>query len=165
MRIAENFSHSLVTGGQVSRVDPESTGLNPVWRKSLVLAGVVAVWQDGANLAEIQAVRRLIIQDMKTLEGIAPESGAYLNEVGELYGCRPHSLQSHFFSLRLRDTSSTGRNRSSGFTTTGSEPSSGSTIRNHSSSFTKVLDRTSGMQISSAKFETPFSNPSLTLAP
>ena len=35
------------------------------------------------------------------------------------------------------------------------EPSSRSTIRNHSSSFTKVLDQTSGMQTSSAKYEAP----------
>jgi len=94
----ENFSHSLVTGGQVSRVDPESTGLNPVWRKSLILAAVGTIWQDGASLTEIQAARRLVVQDMKILEGIAPESGAYLNEVRESYGFRPHSLQSHLFS-------------------------------------------------------------------
>jgi len=80
----ENFSHSLVTGGQVSRVDPESTGLNPAWRKSLVCAVIFTVWQDGATLAEIQAARQLLIQDMKILRGIAPESGAYLNEVREL---------------------------------------------------------------------------------
>ena len=83
-RIAlENFSHSLVTGGQVSRVDPESTGLNPAWRKSLVYTTIGTIWQDGANSTEIQAARQLVVQDMKILEGIAPESGAYLNEVRE----------------------------------------------------------------------------------
>ena len=88
----ENFSYSMVTGGQVSRVDPESTGLNPAWRKSLVLTAVGTVWQEGANLTEIRAARRLVVQDMKTLEGIAPESGAYLNEVRESHAFRPHSL-------------------------------------------------------------------------
>jgi len=62
-------------------VDPESTGLNPVWRNSLVYASTSATWQDGANSTEIDAARQRLIQDMKILEGIAPESGAYLNEV------------------------------------------------------------------------------------
>ena len=75
------FPHSLVTGGQVSRVDPEAMGLNPAWRKSLVYTILGTNWQDGANLTEIDAARQLLIKDMKILEGIAPESGAYLNEV------------------------------------------------------------------------------------
>jgi len=75
------FSHSLVTGGQVSRVDPESTGLNPAWRKSLACTIIGAVWDDGDNLTEIDAARQLLVQGMKILEGIAPESGAYFNEV------------------------------------------------------------------------------------
>jgi hypothetical protein len=62
-------------------VDPESTGLNPVWRNSLVYATLGTGWQDGANLTQIEAARQLLVQDMKILEGIAPESGAYLNEV------------------------------------------------------------------------------------
>jgi len=103
----ENFSHSLVTGGQVSRVDPDSTGLNPAWRKSLVFTGVSITWQDSASLTEIQAARQLLIQEMNTLKGIAPESGAYLNEVRESHAFRPHSLQPHFlfpsgFEIRPR---------------------------------------------------------------
>ena len=39
--------------------------------------------EDGANSTEIAAVRERFIQDMKILESIAPESGAYLNEVKE----------------------------------------------------------------------------------
>ena len=65
----------------MSRVDPESTGLNPAWRNSLVYTTIGTGWQDGANSTEIEAARQLLIQDMKTLEGIAPDSGAYLNEV------------------------------------------------------------------------------------
>jgi len=37
--------------------------------------------EDGANLTEIAAARQLLVRDMKILESIAPESGAYLNEV------------------------------------------------------------------------------------
>ena len=38
-------------------------------------------WKDGATITEIDAARQVLIQDMKILEGIAPDSGAYLNEV------------------------------------------------------------------------------------
>ena len=62
-------------------MDPESTGLNPAWRKSLVYATLGTSWQDGANSTQIDTARQLLIQDKKILEGIAPESGAYLNEV------------------------------------------------------------------------------------
>jgi len=72
---------SLVTGGEVSRVDLESTGLNPVWRNRLVYATLGTGWEDGVNSTQIEAARQLLIQDMKILEDIAPESGAYLNEV------------------------------------------------------------------------------------
>ena len=82
-RIPENsfFSVSLVTGGEVSRVDPESTALNPVWRNSLVYTTLGTSWEDDANLTQIEAARQLLVRDMKILEGVAPESGAYLNEV------------------------------------------------------------------------------------
>ena len=77
----ENSLHSLVTGGEVSRVDPESTGLNPAWRNSLVYTALGTSWQGGANSTVIEGARQLLIQDMKIIEGIAPDSGAYLNEV------------------------------------------------------------------------------------
>ena len=77
----ENVADSLVTGGQVSRVNPESTGLNPAWRRSLAYIIIATNWRDGANLTEIAAARERLVHDMKLLESIAPESGAYFNEV------------------------------------------------------------------------------------
>ena len=56
-------------------------GLNPAWRDSLALVSVGRSWREGTNLTEIEATRQLLIEDMRILEGIAPESGAYLNEV------------------------------------------------------------------------------------
>ena len=56
-------------------------GLNPAWRDSLALVSVGRPWREGTNLTEIEATRQLLIEDMRILEGIAPESGAYLNEV------------------------------------------------------------------------------------
>ena len=78
---SEFYPCSLVAGGQVSRVDPDSTGLNPAWRNSLALVFLSRTWREGANLTEIEAARQLFIEDMKVLEGMAPESGAYFNEV------------------------------------------------------------------------------------
>jgi len=156
----------LVTGGEVSRVDPDSTGLNPAWRNSLVYTATGTGWEDGANSTQIEAARQLLIQDMKILEGIAPESGAYLNEVrithlfhitfrsGFFLLFYKNSLTGRLWVRRLLDTNSTGRSPSSVLTTTSSEPSSENTIRNPSSSFTKALDQTSGTQISFAESET-----------
>ena len=154
-----------MTGGQVSRVDPESTGLNPVWRDSLVFTALGTGWKDGANSTEIEAVRQVLIRDMKILEGIAPESGAYLNEVRTPRLSMMPRLRSFLLPVarRLRDTSSTGRNRSSEPTTTSSWQSSVNTIRNPCSLFMKVSGRTSGTQISFAKSE-KVSNPPQALA-
>jgi len=56
-------------------------GLNPVWRNSLVDTTLGTGWEGGANSTQIEAARQLLVLDMKILEGIAPESGAYLNKV------------------------------------------------------------------------------------
>ena len=129
-------------------------GLNPAWRKSLVYTVVTTGWQDGANLTEINAARQSLIQDMKTLEGIAPKSGAYLNEVRHP---RLSTILQLTFILsrvcRLRDTNSTGRNPSLALTTINSEPSSRNTTQTPCFSFTKVSGQTSGTQISSARSE------------
>ena len=81
----------------MSRVDPESTGLNPAWRESLAYVTLGTGWQDGANSTEIEAARQLLIQDMKIIESIAPESGAYLNEVRAV--CRTTLARLSSFSL------------------------------------------------------------------
>ena len=57
-------------------------GLNPAWRDSLVFVMVGGGgWPEGSNLTEINAARQLIIEDMETIEALAPDSGAYFNEV------------------------------------------------------------------------------------
>ena len=62
----------------------------------MVYAVVGTGWLDGADLTEIDAARQALIQDMKTLEAIAPESGAYFNEVRA-----PHNTASSFSHLSL----------------------------------------------------------------
>ena len=107
-----------MAGGQVSRVDPDSVGLNPAWRNSLIYTIVTTGWQEGANETQINTNRQQLIQDMKILEGIAPDSGAYLNEVRlpALTSARSSRLLTLLFfrvrpcTNRLPDTNSTGRN-------------------------------------------------------
>jgi len=56
-------------------------------------------WKDGDNSTTIKAARQLLIQDMKIVERIAPESGAYLNEVKGISTPAPSTcLTSFFFS-------------------------------------------------------------------
>jgi len=74
-------------------------GLNPAWRNSSAFATLFTAWWDGTNLTEIEATRQVLIQGVKILEGIAPESGAYLNEVRI-----PRLFTSHlaqFFSVSI----------------------------------------------------------------
>ena len=142
-------------------MDPDSTGLNPAWRNSLALVIIATTWREGADLTEIEAARQVLIQEMTILEGIAPESGAYLNEVRVLCLFTAFRLSSFLKNSlsrarRLRNMNSTGRSRSSGLTTISSEPSNGSTIRTRCSSFTKVSHQTSGMQTSFAESEAAF---------
>ena len=136
-------------------MDPDSVGLNPAWRNSLAFVVIGTIWREGADLTEIEAARQVLIEDMRILEGIAPESGAYFNEVRvpRLFTHPDSVLNSLSRAGRHRDMNSTGRNRSSGLTTISSELSSRSTIRNRCSSFTKVLDRTSGTRVWSAESE------------
>lgn len=95
------FSYYLVTGGQVSRADPESMGLNPVWRNSVAYTTVGMSWQDGANETVINAARQVAIQDMKIIESMAPNSGAYLNEASRYeFDWKKSFFGTHYNKLR-----------------------------------------------------------------
>ncbi|KAK1230625.1 hypothetical protein PQX77_006277, partial [Marasmius sp. AFHP31] len=89
-----SLPNSHVSGGVVSQIDPESTGLNPAWRKSV--GGLVATgvgWPDGASAADVQAKKDLLKQHIDVLEGLEPGTGSYINE-GSLY--EPNSQWTHF---------------------------------------------------------------------
>lgn len=72
---------SLVAGGAASRVDPDASGLNPAWRKAVVHVVGGATWADGTTSDEINALRAALSDRNAQLRALAPESGAYLNEV------------------------------------------------------------------------------------
>lgn len=68
----------------MSKVDPDSTGLNPAWRKALVHVAFGGAWDEGAPATEITRVREQLARRLKKISDVTPGSGAYLNEVSVL---------------------------------------------------------------------------------
>lgn len=72
------------------------TALNPAWRDTVAHLAVGSGWADGASAEEIQAVRDdVTYRQVAALRKLAPDSGAYFNEV---------SPYVYPFSLRLFET-------------------------------------------------------------
>jgi len=72
--------NSLVAGGAVSKVDPDSTGINPAWRKALTHLIWSQGWDEGTSASEIDQISAALTKTLgkvSTLTG----SSAYLNEV------------------------------------------------------------------------------------
>ena len=64
----------------MSKVDPDSTGVNPAWRKALTHVVWGQVWHEGASVSEIDQMRAALAKtlgELSTLTG----SSAYFNEV------------------------------------------------------------------------------------
>ena len=72
---------SLVTGGAVSHIPSNSTGLNPAWRRAVAHTVISTSWPEGANASQIETAREGLRRDTAKLRALAPESGAYFNEV------------------------------------------------------------------------------------
>lgn len=72
---------SYVAGGAVSKVAPDSTGLNPAWRGCLWEATFGTAWDEGAPFSEIKRLRAELATTLKKVSDIMPGAGSYLNEV------------------------------------------------------------------------------------
>ena len=68
-------------------------GLVPAWRNSLLYTTFSRDWPEGSDLTVINAARQSLIQDMRIVEAIAPDSGSYINEVRA-----PHTILPSPFS-------------------------------------------------------------------
>ncbi|KAH7906448.1 hypothetical protein BJ138DRAFT_630614 [Hygrophoropsis aurantiaca] len=93
---------NLVAGGAVSRVDPDSTGLNPAWRHSLVEAvWGHAGWPEGATYGEIERARARLSATMAKVSSIMPGAGSYFNE-GSIFEPTPQQTYfgSHYRKLK-----------------------------------------------------------------
>ena len=80
MSVAKFTPYSLVAGGAVSKVDPESTGLNPAWRKALAHVAWSTGWVEGTPASEIKQLRAALAQSLKNVTELTGSS-AYYNEV------------------------------------------------------------------------------------
>ena len=72
---------SSIAGGAVSRVDPDSTGLNPSWRRAISEVVIGMSWDEGSTAdfisQQIDQLKQMII----ILDKLTTDSGSYLNEV------------------------------------------------------------------------------------
>jgi hypothetical protein len=64
----------------VSKVDPDSTGLNPAWRKALTHIYWGPTWDEGASASEIDQMRAALAKTLEKLSTLTGSS-AYFNEV------------------------------------------------------------------------------------
>ena len=72
---------SMVAGGKVTQINPESAGLNPGWRNAVGGAGCIMGWDEGASSKEIEQLIFQLKAWTGALNDIAPNDGAYFNEV------------------------------------------------------------------------------------
>ncbi|RDB23754.1 hypothetical protein Hypma_009405 [Hypsizygus marmoreus] len=80
LAIEGGVSINFVAGGAVAKVDPDSTGLNPAWRKALAHVLFTEEWAEGQPASYIREVRKRLQGRLKILDRVTPESGAYFNE-------------------------------------------------------------------------------------
>ncbi|KAG8738409.1 hypothetical protein FRC11_001416, partial [Ceratobasidium sp. 423] len=75
-------SFNLVGGGAVSEADPESTGINPQWRKDALMSWEFSgSWPLGASNEEIEQIKAnttQIVQEFGKIAGL--DDAAYFNE-------------------------------------------------------------------------------------
>ena len=62
-------------------MDPDSTGLNPSWRKALSEVYVAASWPEGSTADFIFQQIDGMKQSTLILDELTTDSGSYLNEV------------------------------------------------------------------------------------
>ncbi|KAF5368043.1 hypothetical protein D9758_004507 [Tetrapyrgos nigripes] len=70
-----------VAGGQVSQIDPDSAGVNPAWRKAIMLMNAGLTWESGLTGDEYKAIQGKLKDGLALLESLVPGGGDYLNEV------------------------------------------------------------------------------------
>ena len=69
----------MVGGGEVDKIDSDSTGVNPAWRSALAHAYFTEMWTDGTPLDDINKLRDQLKVDINAMEQFS--SASYFNEV------------------------------------------------------------------------------------
>ena len=76
---------SSVAGGAVSRVDPDSTGLNPSWRRAISEVIIGVSWDEGSTADFISQQIDQLKQMILILDELTTDSGSYFNEVNKYF--------------------------------------------------------------------------------
>jgi hypothetical protein len=76
-----DVSFSFVAGGAVSKVNPDSAGLNPAWRKTIGQVSASINWNEGTSTAGINSLRKIAASNLELLDTISIDHAAYYNEV------------------------------------------------------------------------------------
>ena len=90
----------------MSKVDPDSTGVNPAWRKALAHIDWGPTWDEGASASEIDQLRAALAKTLEKLSTLTGSS-AYFNEVPLLICGRNIDAHLDFRHLCLSPTQST----------------------------------------------------------
>ncbi|KIK55609.1 hypothetical protein GYMLUDRAFT_175341 [Collybiopsis luxurians FD-317 M1] len=81
LSLNSSLLYHLVAGGAVSKVDPDSTGLNPAWRKAAAHVALGVSWPEGTSVSDIRLLEDIAKGYVGILEGlVGPDGGAYFNE-------------------------------------------------------------------------------------
>ena len=78
---------SSVAGGAVSRVDPDSTGVNPSWRTAISHITIGVSWDEGSTADDISQQIDLLKKNTRILDELTTDSGSYYNEVRNKKDC------------------------------------------------------------------------------
>jgi len=79
--LGTSLTYHLVAGGAVSKVDPDSVGLNPAWRNALGHVALGSSWPEGTNATAIRQIEDTLKGYLGVLEElVGPDGGAYFNE-------------------------------------------------------------------------------------
>lgn len=70
----------IVAGGAVAQAPPNSTSVNPGWRKALHLVTFSERWTSSTPLSERDEIRQRVTDQTSLLDPFSEGLGAYLNE-------------------------------------------------------------------------------------
>jgi len=84
----------MVGGGAVAQGDADSSAVTPAWRTTISDVIVANTWAENATLAEIQAVKQGVYDQIQPLRALAPVplGGQYVNEVRACMSFSGHLL-------------------------------------------------------------------------
>ena len=95
----------MIGGGAVSKMDPDSVGVHPDWRKALAIIILSLPWQEGDSASTIAGVKKRLRDGLDVLSGLG--RGTYFNEVTQVLILSSHdwSAQRSTRHLCMKGTS------------------------------------------------------------